>query len=142
MINLLELNYKDEILITEELNYPISYLRDTDILKLDNVFVKGSINKEIEGYGLKVQVKGKMLLHDSVTYEEIFYPFTVEIEENLENSVKELDLMEFLWHYIVLEIPIRYTVSSIDDLPCKDIDIISEEEYNKKNNPFKDFFVE
>ena len=64
------------------------------------------------------------------------------IEENLGNSLKSLDLLEFLWHYIVLEIPLRYTVSEQVPIENENYRVISEEEYNNKNNPFKDFFLE
>ena len=75
-----------------------------------------------------------------VTFDIIPYDFVVEIEETLENSVKTLDLIEFLWHYIVLEVPLRFTNSETNYVENENYRIISEEEYSKKNNPFKDFF--
>ena len=83
-----------------------------------------------------------MILTDAITLERVPYNFTIEIEEILENSLKTLDLIEFLWHYIVLEIPIRYTTSDTDVLKEKYKDIYAEEEVHEKNNPFKDFFEE
>ena len=80
--------------------------------------------------------------NDAITYEVIPYEFTIDIEENLGNSLKSLDLIEFLWHYIVLEIPLRYTVSDETIIETNDYRVISEEEYNNKNNPFKDFYLE
>ena len=83
-----------------------------------------------------------MIIHDAVTYEEVPYKFMIDIEENLGNSLKSLDLLEFLWHYIVLEIPLRYTLSEQVPIENENYRVISEEEYNNKNNPFKDFFKE
>ena len=55
---------------------------------------------------------------------------------------KTLDLIEFLWHYIVLEIPIRYSTSDAQELKDKYANVYLEEEVREVNNPFKDFFKE
>ena len=119
-------------------------LNNTDIVSLSKVKVVGNIKFDMDdNYLINLDVSGKMTLHDSLTYELIDYPFNINIEETLENSVKTLDLIEFLWHYIVLEVPLRFTNSEIDSLETSNYRVISEEEYNnKKNNPFKDFFSE
>ena len=85
-----------------------------------------------------------MFLHDALTFDEVPYDFGINIEEKIENSCKSLDLIEFLWHYIVLEIPLRFTVVDDESLVIKndDYQVISEEEYKENNNPFKDFFKE
>ena len=84
-----------------------------------------------------------MILHDALTFNEVPYDFVINIEEKLENSCKSLDLIEFLWHYIVLEIPLRFTIASESlDIKNDDYQVISEEEYKNNNNPFKDFFKE
>lgn len=142
-INLQELNYKDEITVNEEISYSSEFLKDTEIVELNGVKVFGSITSDIEfNYLVNLKVNGKMMLHDAVTFEVIPYEFAIDIEENLGNSLKSLDLIEFLWHYIVLEIPLRYTVSEMESIKTKDYQVISEEEYKNKNNPFKDFFLE
>lgn len=142
-INLMDLNYQDKISIDESISYDESYLKNTDILKLDEVCVKGELLKDYENNNLiKLDVSGEMIITDAITSEPVPYKFAIEIEENLENSLKTLDLIEFLWHYIVLEIPIRYTTSDTDELKDKYSDIYSEEEIREVNNPFKDFFKE
>ncbi len=143
IINITDLNLKDKIVIDETLNYDSDYLKNTEILKLDNVKVKGEITKDYENNNLiTLNVKGEMLITDAITCQEVPYQFEIEIEENLENSLKTLDLIEFLWHYIVLEIPIRYTKSDTSLLKDKYGDIYHEEEIHEINNPFKDFFEE
>ena len=63
--------------------------------------------------------------------------------KTLTNSCKSLDLIEFLWHYIVLEIPLRFTTSDASlEIKNDGYQVISEEEYKNNNNPFKDFFKE
>ena len=142
-INLTDLNYQDKIKIDETISYDKEYLKNSDIISLDNVKVNGKIFKDYENNNtIKLDVSGMMMIIDAITSLEVPYEFTIEIEENLENSLKTLDLIEFLWHYIVLEIPIRYTTSDTKVLKDKYSDIYEEEEIREVNNPFKDFFEE
>ena len=141
LIDLLKLNYLDEIVIDDEIEIPENYFLNTDIISLNKVKTKGNITLDSENnYIIKLDVNASMKLHDSITYDLVDYPFSINIEETLENSLKTLDLIEFLWHYIVLEVPLRFTTSEIDNIETDNYRIISEEEYSKKNNPFKDFF--
>ena len=143
MINLEELNYKDEIVIDKIIDFPKEYYDNTDIIRLEKVKVNGKISNDLEyNYDINFDVSGIMYLHDSITYDEIPYNFTIKIEESLENSLKTLDLIEFLWHYIILEVPMRFTNSEISKIETENYRVISEEEYVKKNNPFSDFFNE
>ena len=142
-IDLMTLNYQDKIKIDEVISYEKDFIKNSDIKALDNVKVTGEIYKDYENNNaIKLEVIGVMMIIDAITSEEVPYEFKIEIEENLENSLKTLDLIEFLWHYIVLEIPIRYTTSDTDVLKEKYKDIYDEEEVHEKNNPFKDFFEE
>ena len=141
-IDLNKLVYTDKINIDENITYNEEYLKNTDILKLDSVKVVGSIYKDYEeNIVINLNVLGTMYLEDAITLESVPYEFKIEIEENLENSLKTLDLIEFLWHYIVLEIPIRYTTSDIGTLKSTYQNVFEEEEL-VNNNPFKDFFKE
>ena len=141
MIDLLKLNYCDEIVIDEEIDVPREYLENTDIVSLSKIKVSGKIVLDVEdNYVINLDVFGTMKLHDSITYDLVDYPFTINIEESLENSTKTLDLIEFLWHYIVLEVPLRFTTSEFNSIETENYRVISEEEY-EKNNPFKDFYT-
>ena len=141
MIDLQKLNYLDKIEIDEEIEIPNIFIQNTDMVDLSKIKTIGNITLDTEdNYLVKLDISGTMSLHDSVTYDIIPYEFKVNIEETLENSVKTLDLIEFLWHYIVLEVPLRFTNSEIDSIENENYRVISEEEYSKKNNPFKDFF--
>jgi len=142
-IDLLKLNYSDKIDVDTDINYSDDYLKDSDIIHLNNVHVSGTIKTDIEfNYDVNFTLTGEMIINDSLTGDEVPYKFNTNIEEKLENSLKSLDLIEFLWQYIVMEIPMRFTLC--DDLSVKndDYEVISEEEYKeKKNNPFKDFHL-
>ena len=143
MIDLNELNYKDKILIDDTISYSKDYLKDSDILELNNVKVNGSIYVDYEKNNvIELKVKGTMMITDAITTETVPYDFEIEIAEILENSLKTLDLIEFLWHYIVLEIPIRYTTSDPHEVKNTYKDVYLEEEVREVNNPFKDFFKE
>ena len=143
MIDLQVLNYKDKINIDEEIIIPRDYLENTDIKDLKEVNTVGKISLDNElNYLIQLDVTGKMVLEDAITLDLVDYPFTINIEETLENSIKTLDLISFLWHYIILEVPLRFTNSEIKKIETENYRVISEEEYSKKNNPFKDFFIE
>ena len=140
-MDLQKLNYLEKIDIKEEIEIPSDYLKNTDIVSLLPVKVDGFITfDDNNDYLIKLDVNGTMTLHDSVTYELVPYDFQINIEETLENSVKTLDFIEFLWHYIVLEVPLRFTNSEVEKIETENYRVISEEEYVKKNNPFSDFF--
>ena len=142
-IDLNKLIYQDKILIDETIDYSKEYLENTDIISLNNVKVQGSIYVDYEKNNvIELNVNGTMILTDAITTEPVPYDFTIEIAENLENSLKTLDLIEFLWHYIVLEIPIRYSTSDAQELKDKYANVYLEEEVREANNPFKDFFKE
>lgn len=142
-IDLNKLIYQDKILIDEIIDYSKEYLENTDIISLNNVKVQGSIYVDYEKNNvIELNVVGTMILTDAITTDPVPYDFTIEIAENLENSLKTLDLIEFLWHYIVLEIPIRYSTSDAQELKDKYANVYLEEEVREVNNPFKDFFKE
>ena len=142
-IDLLKLNYQNVININEEPNIPIDLYRNTDINELKNVKVVGEINfDEEDNYFVNFDLSGIMMLNDSITNDIVPYKFNVKIEESLENSVKTLDLIPFLWHYIVLEIPLRYTLHEGSYPEGENFRVISEEEYSKSNNPFNNFRIE
>ena len=142
-IDLLKLNYNDEIVIDDNIEIPKELYKDTDIVNLDKVKVSGNITLNLEDdYQVNLNIHSIMTIHDSVTYDLIPYEFTVNIEETLEKSVKTLDLIDFLWHYIMLEVPLRITKREGDYPKGEFFRVISEEEYSKMNNPFKDFHLE
>jgi uncharacterized metal-binding protein YceD (DUF177 family) len=143
-IDLRKLNYTDVIDIDTKVEYKDEDIKDSGIIHLDNVYAKGTIKSDMEyNYDVNINLSGVMTLIDAITGEEVPYEFNTEIEEKLENSLITLDLIAFLWQYIVLEIPMRFTLSNEElSIHNKDYQVISEEEYKKeKNNPFKDFHL-
>ena len=143
-IDLLKLNYTDQIDIDTDINYSDEYISGSGIIHLNNVHVSGTIKPDMEyNYDVLMDLSGEMIIIDSLSSEEVPYKFNTNIEEKLENSLKSLDLIAFLWQYIVMEIPMRFTIHDELSIKKDDYEVISEEEYNeKKNNPFKDFHLE
>ena len=143
-IDLLKLNYTDVINIDTDIEYTDEYVSGSGIIHLNNVHVSGTIKPDMEyNYDVNLDLSGKMIIIDSLSGEEVPYKFNTNIEEKLENSLKSLDLIEFLWQYIVMEIPMRFTVCDELSIKNDDYEVISETEYReKKDNPFKDFHLE
>lgn len=142
-INLEELNsnVKDEILISSEVNFDKDLLSNSSIKDLKDVFVNGKIYKDAsDEFVIEATVEGKMIIEDSISLEDVTYPFLINIDENIEEILQKdkntIDIIPILWQNIVLEVPLRYT--EVKDLSSYSGDgwkLISEEEV-KSNNPF------
>ena len=117
-LNLLPIELDENIIFDE------SYYKNTDIIKMDSFHIKGEIfynlSDEIE---TNLNVEGNIYLNDAITLEEIKYPINININEILSNSEENsnefyeknkniLDINEFLWENIVLEVPISLTKKS------------------------------
>lgn len=133
-IDLSVLNYKDKIEIYESFSYEEEYLKLSNIIKLDDVKLVGYIyQNNIDEYICKLHVKGVMILPDSITLEPLEKPFEMNLDEVVndivENKQNTLDLKEYLWENIVLEVPIRFTKSDAKNLKGDNWQIIDKESY-------------
>ncbi len=103
---------------------PPSFYSHSSILNISPVNLQGIIrynaSDEVE---INLNCKCTLELEDAVTCEKINYPLNLEINENLDINAGEmpkyyekkqntLDIIEFLWENIVLEVPIRVTKAS------------------------------
>lgn len=132
-----------EIKIVENISFDDSYIQYNDIKKLDNVKVDCLIFKDANNeLVLKGKVTGKMLIEDSISLEDVFYPFSIEIDENIEETLQKnensIDIIDILWQNIILEVPLRYT--TISDLSKFNGDgwKLVDEDNVKHNNPFSE----
>lgn len=108
-------------IIEDYVEIPEYFYENTDILKLDPVYVSGKIDYNItDEIEIDLNVKGKMYLSDAITLDEIEYPFLfninetveelgLEVQESLKKSQNILDIIEILWENIILEVPISVT---------------------------------
>lgn len=143
IINLEELNsnIKEKIDINEDVKFDEELIENSSIIKLDKLKFVGKIFKNLsEEFILNGVLEGVMYLEDSISLEEVEYPFSIEIdeniEENLENNQNSIDIIPILWQNIVLEVPLRYTkVEDFSSYSGNGWRLISEEKRNV-NNPF------
>ena len=152
-IDLLSLinNRETELDINENVEIPYEYYEKTDIRHLDPVSVKGNIYSIGDNvFNLNLEVSGKMILPCALTLEDVDYPFTINIDQNVGNSddfeknykivSNTLDILPILWENIVLEIPSRVVkedahIKTEGDGWC----LTSEEDFeNSQNNKLSD----
>ena len=117
LIDLTPINYnqKKEIIIDEDIFFSKDDLKETEIIDLKNVKVKGKIYKDsLEEIIIQLQITGTMIVPCSRTLKPTEYKFESEIEENIEENEektkkikKTIDILPIIWENILMEIPIR-----------------------------------
>ena len=146
IIDITDLNSEDYKEIDEVYSFSKEELKNTDILKLDNVSIKGDITKNSLGeLLLNIIVKGTMILPCAVSLKPVNYDFEVEIDENLteyseenykicKNNQKTLDILPIIWENILMEIPMRVVSDDLSGVITKGDgwELVTEE---KKVNP-------
>ena len=147
-LSLLHSNTEKMIDITNTYSIPKEYYENTDIISLNDIKVEGKIVRrededgELEDY-IECKINGEMKIPDSISLEEVSYPFSIEyddiIDENCKKRENILDIFQFLWENIVLEVPLQFT--RVEDLSKFHGDgwrLISEDELKHSKNPFSD----
>lgn len=147
-LSLLHSNTVSEIDISGSYDVDKSYYEDSDVIKLNGVEVIGKIYRDEDEEGeladyIECSMKGEMIIPDSISLEEVSYSFQIEYDDMLEENCKKnentLDIFQFLWENIVLEVPLQFT--KVEDLSKFHGDgwkLISENELKNTNNPFSD----
>ena len=142
MIDLIPLYSENKLKldIDGEYEIPSNFLENKEIHELSTIKVKGSIKKIEDDFYLIFTAKGKMKISDSITLEDVWYPFEIDFEEKLDDFIEKdknsLDIIEVLWQNIVLEVPLRYSiVSDYSKYQGDGWKLVSEEEV-VNNNPF------
>lgn len=110
-----------------DVTIPQSYYQNTDIVSLPTFTISLEILKDNnQDYFLLINSDAKMGLKDALTLDVVDYPFSLNIEEKitddnemLQNFIKKqqntLDIIGILWENIVLEIPISYSTSNLEN---------------------------
>ena len=116
---------EEEIIIDESLAFPEEKLKNTRIKELKNINFKGTITKIYDdNYELTGSITGIMVLPDDVTLEDVDHKFEsiitekISESENIEEKSLEiiknrLDITEFLWQNILVEIPLKVVSEKI-----------------------------
>lgn len=114
-LNLLPVSINNDFII------PDDFYKNTDIIKLSSIHAKGIVKYDaVNNVNIILDVDGIMYLPDAYTNDAVEYPFSIQIDEileendeflqkNDEKSQNILDIIEFLWENIVLEVPISYS---------------------------------
>ena len=151
-LSLLNSDICDFIDITGEYTLDKNYYEKSDIISINNIDVIGKVIKKTDAdgnlkYYISAIIKGVMYIPDSISLEKVEYPFSIEyddfIDENAKKDENTLDIFQFLWENIVLEVPLQFT--KVEDLSKFHGDgwkLISEDELIKRNNPFNDLLKE
>ncbi|CDE38023.1 putative ACR COG1399 [Mycoplasma sp. CAG:472] len=132
-LDLSALNYKDRIDISGKVSYDAKFLENSPIKKLDDVNYSGFITRnDIDEYFINIRIYGTMVLLDSVSLEELDYPYDINIDDEITDFIEKnqnaLDINEFLWQNIVLEVPIRYTLCDAEKLKGDNWCVLSSNE--------------
>lgn len=144
MLMQIDLNFNDSYKLNEIVNIPKSYFENSSVKKLDNIKVEGKLYYDSEdNLYADVAISGNMVLADDISLEEVLYPFSIEyndiLDENLKNNQNTLDLFEFLWENIVLEVPLKFTkVTNLSEFHGDGWKLVSEEENSLEHNPFSE----
>lgn len=140
----------EEIDITNTYTIPSNYYENTSVLKIENIKVTGKIymtiseeDDEVLDDYVRATISGEITLADSISLEPVSYPISIEIDEFLDQNYKKnentLDIFQFLWENIVLEVPLQFTkVKDFSEFHGDGWKLISEEELVSNNNPFSD----
>ncbi len=139
-LSLLHTNQVSEVSIHDSYSFTDDYTCP-DILGLSDIKVDGIITLRDDKYVFIGTISGTMIIKDSISLEEVSYPFEIQFDDFLpENYIKNentLDILGFLWENIVLEVPLRFT--KVQDLSKYKGDgwrVIREDERINPNNPF------
>ena len=147
-LKLLHTGNVDSIDISGNYNIDEEYYKNTDIIRLDEVIVKGNVTRkyndleELDDY-VTCSIRGSMIIPDSISLEEVEYPFDIEYDdflgENNKKSENILDIFAFLWENILLEVPLQFTkVRDLSKVHGDGWRLLSEEDKTLENNPFSD----
>ena len=146
-------SYMEEIEVNDNVIIPNEWFDTTQIRNLKDVKFAGEITKlgDVD-YQITGKLDGIMVLPDDITLEDVEVKFESIIEENFGANYKQeekileiiqnrLDITEFLWQNILVEIPLKVVSPKNEGLMMEGNGwrLITEEELKKSNNsPFSE----
>ena len=153
----LVIGVEEEIVIEKSLEFSNEMFSGTLIRELKNIMFSGSIEKLCDDtYQLSGKITGVMVLPDDITLESVDYSFESVIEEkfsefdnsgekSLEIIKNRLDITEFLWQNILVEIPLKIKNEKNENLSLKGNGwrLVTEEELEREksnNSPFSELY--
>jgi len=148
-------SYVEEIEVNGDVVIPEEFFDGTAVRALKDVKFSGSIFKLCDGdYQIAGNLTGVMVLPDDITLEDVDVKFNSEIEENFSEFCKHeeknleiiqnrLDITEFLWQNILVEIPLKVVSEKSASMTLKGDGwrLITEDELElerSNNSPFSE----
>jgi len=140
----------NEIDISKEYVIPKEYYSNTEIQDIKELNVTGKIYRDVSEFDedelddyIDCNIEGKMIIKDSISLNDVEYPFSIEyndiLEENCKKNENILDIFQFLCENIVLEVPLQFTkVKDLSGFHGDGWKLISEEDVVTTNNPFNE----
>lgn len=130
LIDITRINNDIDKYIKIEDNYSFSeeYLKAAHIEKLDNVKIKGTIEKKnYDDYHIDLEVSGVAIMLCAVTLKPLDYPYSInivgsfeemtsEIDQNLRKNYNTIDILPIIWENILVEIPYRVVSEDVEDI--------------------------
>ena len=119
-------SYVEEITFEDVVAFDESYLKNTEIRELNNVYVTGIINKTMDDmYSLSMNITGEMIVPCSVSLEDVKIKLDIEvnevltdneefIDEGIKITNKTIDIYPIIWENILMEIPIKVISENLD----------------------------
>lgn len=137
-------NLEKYVEIDENISFDNTYLSMTDIIKLDNVSIKGVIEKNaLDELEINIIIKGVMVLPCAMTLKPVDYEFNIELNDTLDRILEEnnkkientIDILPIIWENILLEVPMRVVSEDAyaNELSGNGWKLITEEEDLEKN---------
>lgn len=141
--------YKDSISFDETYSFNEEQLKGSTLLSLNDVKIRGKIYLEHEEYYISATVWGTMVLPCAITLEEVEVPFSIQIDENLEEFEEKeekkykkcqnsIDILPIIWENILMEIPMKVVSEKAKNIHLEGDGwrLITDGE-EKKNSPFE-----
>lgn len=141
--------------LIEEINLDFKYsftkeeLATSELIKLDDVLVQGSITKDsIDELVISMTISGVMVLPCAITLDPVDYPFLVNIEGELTQIMGEMneksrkienaiDILPIVWENILMEIPMKVVSPNAENIKLEGNGwkLITELEDHNEINP-------
>lgn len=121
-------NIDDEVVVDTTYSFSSEELKNTGILKLDNVKINGVITKgNLNEINIDLNISGVMVLPCSLTLEPVDHEFSVNVCGNAEEMLEDLDkfgkkvknsldILPIIWENILMEIPSRIISPNAGDM--------------------------
>ena len=108
------LNVTGRLELDTKVEFSDTVYQNSPIKRLANIIFKGLLYyNSADELLLEGNLKGEMILEDAISLADIGVPINIELKEiidiNKDNKQNTLELSDYLWQNIVLEVPIALT---------------------------------